>query len=102
MPPPLSSVPFLPSQISIVDAEDAVKEASADGTVVNAADSESGCTVGVSLAPGEKCERCWYQCNSVSSHHDHPTLCSRCHGVVEELGIPSPPPVEAAVVAPVA
>lgn len=90
------------SKISIVDAEDAVKEASADGTVVNAADSESGCTVGVSLAPGEKCERCWYQCNSVSSHHDHPTLCSRCHGVVEELGIPSPPPVEAAVVAPVA
>lgn len=84
--PSLSS----PPQITIVDSEGAVDEACADGMTVKAADAESGCSVGVSLAPGEKCERCWYQCESVGSHHDHPSLCSRCHGVVEELGIPPP------------
>lgn len=54
--------------------------------------AESGCSVGVTLAPGDKCERCWYQCESVGTHHDHPTLCSRCNGVVKGLGLAPPPP----------
>lgn len=67
-------------------------QACAEGMMVSSGESESGCSVGVSLAPGDKCERCWYQCTSVGTHDDHPTLCSRCHGVVQGLGI-APPPV---------
>ena len=81
-------------QVNLVESEDGVNQACAEGMTVSSRDSESGCSVGVSLAPGDKCERCWYQCRTVGTHHEHPTLCSRCHGVVEGLGI-APPPVAA-------
>eukprot|EP00752_Nemacystus_decipiens_P006878 g6179.t1 len=80
------------SKINLVDSVEAVESSCAEGMTVAAKDSESGCVVGVSLAPGGKCERCWYQCDSVGSHADHPTLCSRCHGIVEDLGLAPPPP----------
>ena len=89
-----------PPQINLVDSVEAVDSACAEGMMVAAKDSESGCVVGVSRAPGDKCERCWYQCDSVGSHSDHPTLCSRCHGVVEDLGLAPPPPPAAAVAEP--
>lgn len=79
-------------QINLVDSDEAVGQACAEGMKVSSGESESGCSVGVSLAPGEKCERCWNQCTSVGTHDDHTTLCSRCHGVVQDLGI-APPPV---------
>lgn len=82
-------------------SEEAVDEGCAEGMAVRARESESGCTVGVSVAPGDKCERCWYQCDSVGSHEEHPSLCSRCHGIVEELGI-APPPVVAEAAVPAA
>jgi isoleucyl-tRNA synthetase len=31
---------------------------------------------------GEKCERCWRRDVTVSAQTDHPTLCSRCAGVI--------------------
>lgn len=78
-------------QINLVDSAEAVDSACAEGMTVTAKHSESGCVVGVSRAPGDKCERCWYQCDSVGSHADHPSLCSRCHGIVEGLGLAPPP-----------
>jgi isoleucyl-tRNA synthetase len=39
----------------------------------------------VSLAPGEKCERCWTFSPSVGEDQDHPTLCRRCSGVVKSI-----------------
>ncbi|MGI6686048.1 MAG: isoleucine--tRNA ligase [Bacillota bacterium] len=36
----------------------------------------------VGIAPGEKCERCWTYSTTVGEDHEHPTLCSRCAGVV--------------------
>eukprot|EP00903_Cladosiphon_okamuranus_P011908 g11184.t1 len=87
---------LLVSKINLVDSVEAVDSACAEGMTVAAKDSESGCVVGVSRAPGDKCERCWYQCDSVGSHPDHPTLCSRCHGVVEDLGLAPPPPAAVA------
>lgn len=63
-----------------------------EGLTVAAAASESGCYVGVIRATGQKCERCWYHCESVGSHDDYPTLCSRCESVVVTLGIEPPPP----------
>jgi len=32
-----------------------------------------------------KCERCWNRRDSVGKHPDHPTLCSRCVAVVQEM-----------------
>ena len=32
----------------------------------------------VSVAEGEKCERCWKYDKTVGENHKHPTLCSRC------------------------
>lgn len=87
------------NQINLVASEEEVGAACAEGMTVGASDSESGCSVGVSRAPGDKCERCWYQCASVGTHHDHPTLCSRCHGVVEDLGVAPPPVVPLAAAA---
>lgn len=92
-------LPHYAPQINLVDSVEVVDSACAEGMTVAAKDSESGCVVGVSRAPGDKCERCWYHCDSVGSHLDHPTLCSRCHGVVEDLGL-APPPPPAAVAEP--
>jgi len=48
--------------------------------------------IGISRAVGSKCERCWNYSQQVGSFLDHPTLCSRCYGVV---GLQTPPQVAA-------
>ncbi|MET3130491.1 isoleucyl-tRNA synthetase [Oxalobacteraceae bacterium GrIS 1.11] len=42
-----------------------------------ASEAEQAINVTASVAP--KCERCWHYRADVGSHHDHPTLCGRCH-----------------------
>jgi len=42
--------------------------------------------IGVAKATGAKCERCWNWSDSVGKSADHPTFCSRCAGVVREIG----------------
>lgn len=44
---------------------------------------EQGLSIDVVKATGEKCERCWMYSDTVGSHPEHPTLCSRCASVVE-------------------
>ncbi len=44
-----------------------------------------GLSVHVRTAKGEKCERCWIVSKEVGSNDTHPTLCSRCASVVEQL-----------------
>ncbi len=41
-----------------------------------------GLSVTVGRAAGEKCERCWVYSETVGQDAEHPTLCSRCAGVV--------------------
>ena len=41
-----------------------------------------GLSVTVEKAGGEKCERCWKYEESVGSDPEHPTLCARCAGVL--------------------
>ncbi len=43
--------------------------------------------VSVLRAEGAKCERCWNYLPSVGSHADLPNVCSRCHGVLGEMGL---------------
>ncbi|MGE6227422.1 isoleucine--tRNA ligase [Paenibacillus chitinolyticus] len=41
--------------------------------------------VQVSVAEGEKCERCWIVTPEVGQNKEHPTLCARCAEVVSRL-----------------
>ncbi|SEF52120.1 isoleucine--tRNA ligase [Paenibacillus sp. UNC499MF] len=41
--------------------------------------------VQVSVAEGEKCERCWIVTPEVGQNKEHPTLCARCAEVVSHL-----------------
>ena len=43
-----------------------------------------GVTVDVSAAPGEKCQRCWMQSDTVGKDEAHPTLCARCAAILAE------------------
>ncbi|RAV19821.1 isoleucine--tRNA ligase [Paenibacillus contaminans] len=44
-----------------------------------------GLSVAVSVAEGEKCERCWIVTPEVGSSDVHPTLCKRCSDAVSSL-----------------
>ncbi len=44
-----------------------------------------GLRVAVQSAAGEKCERCWIRSTSVGTFTDHPSICGRCHDVVQAL-----------------
>lgn len=45
----------------------------------------TGIQVKVSVAEGEKCERCWMYSTTVGHNHTHETLCDRCADVVEQI-----------------
>ena len=62
---------FIVSQVEIAEGEGAFK-----GDV-------EGLSVSVAKAEGEKCERCWIYSDTVGSDSQHPTLCSRCAGVLK-------------------
>ena len=47
----------------------------------------AGLKIGVSHAPGVKCERCWMHDVSVGESDRHPTICKRCETALE--GFPS-------------
>ncbi|MEG3641042.1 isoleucine--tRNA ligase [Magnetococcus sp. PR-3] len=42
------------------------------------------------VSENEKCVRCWNFDPGVGSHNDHPELCTRCRGVVMEMGVAGP------------
>ena len=44
-----------------------------------------GLQVEVKPAGGDKCERCWTRSKTVGRDTEHPVLCSRCVGVVQDL-----------------
>ncbi|MFM8525463.1 MAG: isoleucine--tRNA ligase [Cyanobacteriota bacterium] len=44
--------------------------------------SETGVTVRLARADGEKCERCWHYESDIGQHPAHPTLCGRCVAVL--------------------
>ena len=43
-----------------------------------AADGLPGLIIGVTVAPGEKCERCWCYDEEIGTDADHPTICPKC------------------------
>ena len=47
----------------------------------------AGLWIAVKPAAGDKCERCWIHDPSVGGGQAHPSLCRRCTGVMEEIGV---------------
>ncbi|MBW6511135.1 MAG: isoleucine--tRNA ligase [Desulfuromonadaceae bacterium] len=43
-----------------------------------AGEQVSGLKIRIDKAAGKKCERCWNYAETVGSHTDHPTICTRC------------------------
>ena len=78
---------FQTSQVALVPSPDAVAAACPDYRIA-AKDAESGVTVGVALAKGKKCDRCWYYSESVGADHDHALhdVCLRCADVIRTDG----------------
>jgi isoleucyl-tRNA synthetase len=61
----------------IVSAVELEKDAAANGS--------GPLVVQVSLAPGEKCERCWNYSTRVGEDPEYPTVCERCSAALKEL-----------------
>ncbi len=70
-------------ELCIISSLQVVSEAS-DVEFI-ASEEIEGLQVAVQPAPGNKCERCWTISPSVGEDSEHPSLCSRCFGVVKEL-----------------
>ncbi|MCF6187151.1 MAG: isoleucine--tRNA ligase, partial [Desulfobulbaceae bacterium] len=57
----------------------------AEGMEIGEAENIEGLTISVRPAQGNKCERCWVVEPSVGQDDEHPTLCTRCLGVVQSF-----------------
>ncbi|WP_085814839.1 isoleucine--tRNA ligase [Citrifermentans pelophilum] len=53
------------------------------GGEVYKAEGVEGLEVGVTAAPGEKCERCWCYDEQIGQDSEHPTLCPKCLAAVK-------------------
>lgn len=49
------------------------------------AEAVKGMSIVVSVADGEKCERCWVIATSVGEDSNHPTLCKSCAGTIKDF-----------------
>ena len=70
----------LTSNVRLVDSE-AEATAGCGESMVLAAASESGCTIGVKKASAQKCERCWMYTDDVGCA-EFPSVCIRCSDAV--------------------
>ncbi|KAL5208548.1 hypothetical protein ABZP36_032983 [Zizania latifolia] len=80
---------FITSQVEILPS---LREETTSGVSYtgNFSDERTGdIWIGVARADGEKCERCWNYTRDVGSFLDHPTLCARCHGVIDLPPVPA-------------
>ncbi len=50
-----------------------------------ATNGDTGLTIEVSKAPGQKCERCWNYSTHVGEDPSYPTVCERCSAVLAEI-----------------
>jgi isoleucyl-tRNA synthetase len=72
------------SKVSLITTDAVADLATPRGKfLLEASQSSSGLTLEVEKAQGQKCERCWFYCDTVghSSNHHH-DLCSRCDAIV--------------------
>lgn len=82
---PLSEV-FIVSQVTVKRLGTEVEGDETKGVVVPA-ETFPNMKVAVTLAPGEKCARCWQRQESVGQDSGYPDLCERCVRVVKAQGL---------------
>ncbi len=70
---------FIVSQVSLVE------NIPSDTLASHKSDKIEGLEIGVVVALGKKCDRCWNYSERVGENAAHPTLCERCIPVVMEL-----------------
>ncbi len=75
----LSAVEELLPTIFIVSAVELVK--GGKGSFTGEAE---GIAVDVAQAPGDKCQRCWMQSDTVGKDEKHPALCARCAAILAD------------------
>lgn len=68
-------------EIFIVSDIEISKEKAPEGIYVGEVFSEL--SIGVTVAEGEKCERCWIVSKTVGQNAEHSTICDRCVTVIE-------------------
>ncbi len=51
----------------------------------SASNGDTGLTITVNRAPGQKCERCWNYSIHVGEDQTYPTVCERCSAVLSEI-----------------
>uniref|UniRef100_C6E6Z8 Isoleucine--tRNA ligase n=1 Tax=Geobacter sp. (strain M21) TaxID=443144 RepID=C6E6Z8_GEOSM len=68
------------AQIFIVSKAELATEV---GGEVYQAEGIEGLEIGVTAAPGEKCERCWCYDEQIGQDSEHPTLCPKCLAAVK-------------------
>ncbi|XP_020589308.1 isoleucine--tRNA ligase, chloroplastic/mitochondrial isoform X2 [Phalaenopsis equestris] len=75
---------FITSQVEVLRCLDEVSQTvQYNGSYISQANIEIW--IGVSLADGLKCERCWNYSSNVGMFSEHPTLCSRCFTVIGDI-----------------
>jgi isoleucyl-tRNA synthetase len=68
----------LASQVELLDSPDFANTAQYSS-------KSDTLTIGVALAQGHKCDRCWNYSEQVGTSTQHPLLCERCVDVIESL-----------------
>ncbi|MCF8067479.1 MAG: isoleucine--tRNA ligase [Desulfobacterales bacterium] len=70
--------------ILIVSSASLKKLSEADGDAFTETEVE-GLKIGVAVADGEKCERCWIHDPAVGKNTEHPTICGKCAEALSEI-----------------
>ena len=70
--------------IFIVSAVEIKSEPEAEGKEVFQGE-QKGISIQITKAPGEKCERCWIYSETIGQNTEHPSICSRCSSVIEQM-----------------
>lgn len=69
---------FLASQVELVDSADPI-------TALQYQMQGDVALVGVTIADGHKCDRCWNYSSDVGTSKKHPELCDRCETVMKDM-----------------
>ncbi|BAF10207.1 isoleucine--tRNA ligase, chloroplastic/mitochondrial [Oryza sativa Japonica Group] len=80
---------FITSEVEILPSVSSETTSGVSYTGTFSSERTGNIWIGVTRADGEKCERCWNYTRDVGSFLDHPTLCARCHGVIDLPPVPA-------------
>ncbi len=72
------------SKVSLVE-EEIIGNEGTNGKEIPTTEAIEGLSLLVVPAAGNKCERCWICDPSVGKNSKHPTVCTRCQGVLAEI-----------------